>query len=596
MTLQSSGVITVGDINVELKKARNAAFNINSAEARTLAKVPSGVIKMSDFYGKSTYPASGTLLSNFCDAGNYYGQYANGNGGSYNTLLEGNSWTYCGWVQPAYEEYFDSYGHYVSTIPAHVRYVSISICGGGGGAGGGDGIGGTGGFSGGKGIPYQFVLDTLVYGAITAARTLDVYVGGGGGGGQSNNTNGIGGNAGLGYPNGGIGGNGYKSGGGGGGGGGTKVVFNGTLVAFAGGGGGGGGRGQSNLDPTFADYFNGGWTSNGFFNYSGYVGDNGFNHTGDGGGGGGGGGGAGYGVVCISGGETATLPGGYNGGGQAVNWGRSDTNGPGGGSGSHWGGSGISVSSESNYVNGAGVAGAPNYASGSWGGSGGDGHVRIMHNSSAIRQAGNGVYDTIFTKLQMLVVQSPPVVNNCCFPKGSMVLMGDSTWKAIELVTVGNMVMSADGPTEVVKFDTPLLGSRRLLRFAGNETFKWSEEHGIWSKRDEKQWWWSANPDMWRNEALYGAIGGLLDNSTMRNGTRDTTWAHLDGWLDGDITDVPATPETMLYLPITNGKPIIVEGYLVGASINESLYDYNLIDWDANRVTINNTLPQKEIK
>jgi hypothetical protein len=54
MTLPSSGPMSAAMINVELGRASNAAFDINGTAERTLAGIPSGTIKMSDFYGKSS--------------------------------------------------------------------------------------------------------------------------------------------------------------------------------------------------------------------------------------------------------------------------------------------------------------------------------------------------------------------------------------------------------------------------------------------------------------------------------------------------------------------------------------------------------------
>lgn len=53
MTLPASGLITMNMINVELGRAGTAPINLNEAACRTLAGVPSGIIRMSDFYGKS---------------------------------------------------------------------------------------------------------------------------------------------------------------------------------------------------------------------------------------------------------------------------------------------------------------------------------------------------------------------------------------------------------------------------------------------------------------------------------------------------------------------------------------------------------------
>ena len=53
MTLQSSGQISMSDINVELGKSATALISLNDSDARSLAGIPSGQIALSDFYGAS---------------------------------------------------------------------------------------------------------------------------------------------------------------------------------------------------------------------------------------------------------------------------------------------------------------------------------------------------------------------------------------------------------------------------------------------------------------------------------------------------------------------------------------------------------------
>jgi hypothetical protein len=54
MDLPLSGEISASDINDELGRNPTAQFNIGNPEERELAGVPSGEIKFSDFYGKSS--------------------------------------------------------------------------------------------------------------------------------------------------------------------------------------------------------------------------------------------------------------------------------------------------------------------------------------------------------------------------------------------------------------------------------------------------------------------------------------------------------------------------------------------------------------
>lgn len=55
MTIKSSGLLKASEINVELGRSANAAFSLTGNEERELADVPTGVIKFSDFYGKSAF-------------------------------------------------------------------------------------------------------------------------------------------------------------------------------------------------------------------------------------------------------------------------------------------------------------------------------------------------------------------------------------------------------------------------------------------------------------------------------------------------------------------------------------------------------------
>jgi hypothetical protein len=53
MTLQSSGSISLSDINVELRNSSTQIISLNDSSVRTLLNVPSGTISLSDAYGKS---------------------------------------------------------------------------------------------------------------------------------------------------------------------------------------------------------------------------------------------------------------------------------------------------------------------------------------------------------------------------------------------------------------------------------------------------------------------------------------------------------------------------------------------------------------
>lgn len=186
-----------------------------------------------------------------------------------------------------------------------------------------------------------------------------------------------------------------------------------------------------------------------------------------------------------------------------------------------------------------------------------------------------------------IVADSEDVPFFTCFPAGSHVLMGDGTWRLIQQLHVGDVVMGVNGPTPVIKMERPMLGSRKILKFADG-SLRWSEEHAMWTKNEAgSQWWWSSNSTLWKKEAVAGAIGGLTDNDSMRTGDQATAWAHVDGWKSSDIVVETGNPfNTRLFLPVTNGSPIIVNGYVVSAGVNQTAFDYTQLDWDVSRAAL----------
>ena len=67
MTLATSGIMSIGgstygrSINLEIKRSATATSNMNETSLRDLADVSSGVISMSNFYGKSLYKWQNTI-------------------------------------------------------------------------------------------------------------------------------------------------------------------------------------------------------------------------------------------------------------------------------------------------------------------------------------------------------------------------------------------------------------------------------------------------------------------------------------------------------------------------------------------------------
>ena len=56
MTLQSSGAISLGNVNTELGRSSTATISLGETAVRTLAGVSSGAIALSNLYGKSNVP------------------------------------------------------------------------------------------------------------------------------------------------------------------------------------------------------------------------------------------------------------------------------------------------------------------------------------------------------------------------------------------------------------------------------------------------------------------------------------------------------------------------------------------------------------
>lgn len=202
-------------------------------------------------------------------------------------------------------------------------------------------------------------------------------------------------------------------------------------------------------------------------------------------------------------------------------------------------------------------------------------------------------YDTSFTEVGFTPLPDPNAGSGgsggtgdhqtfTCFPAGVMITMADGSHKDIKDVVVGDELMSVNGKSAVVEaLETPLLGNRVILEFEEGDTpLRWSQEHPIWVRENGKQWWWSANKDTWLAEVKAGATVGLKDNNTMLDG-HDVEFAHTTGWLKHQIrVNHDYGNDTKLYLPKTNGAPIIANGYLVSGGTNGFAFDYSTVNWD----------------
>lgn len=74
MTLQSSGAISLSNVNVELGRSSTAQISLGETAVRNLAGVASGAISLSNLYGKSNVsftPAGGTSSASPDYVGSY---------------------------------------------------------------------------------------------------------------------------------------------------------------------------------------------------------------------------------------------------------------------------------------------------------------------------------------------------------------------------------------------------------------------------------------------------------------------------------------------------------------------------------------------
>lgn len=179
MALQTSGPISLGDINVELDKSATAEVSLGDADVRQLLEVASGEISISDAYGKANeFPF--TISSNQTNA-------------NLRTLAVNAGWNEVSRVIATVSSgvYIsaNSTGTYALTIdgsfPNGVEVINNGVIVGMGGAGGqGGGVGNT------SGSPYGISGASgsaggpaLLVSVATSINNANTIAGGGGGGG-----------------------------------------------------------------------------------------------------------------------------------------------------------------------------------------------------------------------------------------------------------------------------------------------------------------------------------------------------------------------------------------------------------------------------
>jgi len=389
------------------------------------------------------------------------------------------------------------------TIPAGATSIDMYLWGGAG-AGGGSDAGGPGG----SGAAGHYVTKTTYSLTSNVADVLEVAVGGGGAGGGSGG-GAPGGTNGKGKTNfsGGEGGNAGPtpySGSGGGAGGATTLFIDGSAVATAGGGGAGAGAGKSSNGGVGIN------TNSATSASPGTLGEDGADHSGDGGGGGAGGGGADGGKGGAGGSGDNGGAGGYSGSNTTPSGG-SENN----GSGVTPGVVSLVIDSVQYYDSGAAVGTAGS------GGPGGNGLAVVVFtigvqastkiggvwkDMTSIQTKVSGVWKQVTAGYVRVSGAWKALFNSGlnftetaagfgnssgnpssgaggsgggCFIAGTMITMADGTFKAVELVDIGDEVAVGGKVFATGKFLIENLYEYKGIQVSGTHMVK---EDGKWTR------------------------------------------------------------------------------------------------------------------
>ncbi len=176
---------------------------------------------------------------------------------------------------------------------------------------------------------------------------------------------------------------------------------------------------------------------------------------------------------------------------------------------------------------------------------------------------------------------SPLGGGGSCFIAGSLVLMANYIWKAIEKIGVGDYVLGVDLlPNLVLEIQTPMLENRALVSFEDG-SLTTSAEHTIWSRVNGKEWFSSRDTKQLAEEALLGIGANLVDSPFNNDVWEEMEYAHLTGFELHKTVRLEASPNTQLYQVICDrSKTYIVNGYVVGSIPDDRTFDYHSIKWE----------------
>ena len=215
----------------------------------------------------------------------------------------------------------------------------------------------------------------------------------------------------------------------------------------------------------------------------------------------------------------------------------------------------------------------------------------ILNNNSAYSAFDlQGMYNAIYA------FETPPPVKKC-FSRTSVVLMSDLSWKWIDEIQEGDSIFTSHGPSNVTNLHITSLGYRKMYEmYDGSLSF--TSDHCLWVRRNEKDYFWAMEFEDYSDEEkeFYNIVKEIDPSSVKPNkypvfndetqmfiGSTDRTenFAHITGWKSNKpvLTGITAS-DYKLYSPIVENKGlIIVNGYLVDSSSDESIQNYNF-NWD----------------
>jgi hypothetical protein len=171
-----------------------------------------------------------------------------------------------------------------------------------------------------------------------------------------------------------------------------------------------------------------------------------------------------------------------------------------------------------------------------------------------------------------------------CFLAGTLVLMANRTWKAIEEIKAGDKVIGIDGNANTVlaPYSIKLGNQRSIVKFCDDSLF-WSAEHLMWVKSPEGVEYWGTHDynQYLREKGVYEIEGQVYDYKGLTKKeplivTNGYRYGHLSGWLARQVVvDRSFDESTLVYSMAVDGShSYIVNGYFATGFVDDTDFDY----------------------